>query len=383
VKLVNLGGATTVTANGIETINIDSSNAGTALSASAGLTINNTNATNKAAVVATGAQTLAFGSGGITADINSINASGMTGALVMNDSARAGSAAMTITGGSAADTIVMRHANDVLEGNSGADTLKLNFNAVLGGFAVDLSSTVDQFTTFNGSANAAIQKGFENVNLSLVTGNFGADITANSAGSTITATSNNDVITGGAGADVITGGNGNDTIDLTSGGADTVVFGTFGGATAITANANADTVNGFVAGSGTGADKLSFGTGASTAVAANTLVMTTSVAHNAGAGALGGALNTAGGGDIATQSIVVITTITGGTMTAGILEAGLENSNLAGAGYVVVVDSATSARVFYDNNFNAGTDGSALALVGTLNGTSLTSFVLANVLYGT
>jgi len=45
-----------------------------------------------------------------------------------------------------------------------------------------LSSTTDQITTFNGAANAAIQKGFLNVDVSGVTGNFGAQIAANAAG---------------------------------------------------------------------------------------------------------------------------------------------------------------------------------------------------------
>jgi hypothetical protein len=127
---------------------------------------------------------------------------------------------MTITGGTGNDTIVMKHTNDVIDGGSqgsgGKDLLKVAQNAVLGGFQVDLSSTVDQITTYNGSANAAVQKGFESVDLSGITGSFGADVTANSAGSAITGTSNNDVIAGGAGADTITGGAGGDTISVGS-----------------------------------------------------------------------------------------------------------------------------------------------------------------------
>jgi hypothetical protein len=121
----------------------------------------------------------------------------------MADNSRTGSTAMTITGGAGNDVLIMKNANDVIDGGTGTDTLSIVQNAVLGGFLIDLSSTVDQITTYNGSANSAVQKGFENVNMSGVTGTFGADITARAAGSTITGTTNGDVITLGAGVDTI------------------------------------------------------------------------------------------------------------------------------------------------------------------------------------
>ncbi len=141
---------------------------------------------------------------------------------------------MTITGGTGIDTIIMKHANDVLDAGTvtaTVDTLSIVQNAVLGGFLIDLSSTTDQVTTYNGAANAAVQKGFDNADLSGVTGNFGADITARALGSTITGTANADQINGGAGndtfivnagtvanSDVMTGGAGTlDTLQIATG----------------------------------------------------------------------------------------------------------------------------------------------------------------------
>jgi Ca2+-binding RTX toxin-like protein len=150
--------------------------------------------------------------------INTVTVSG-TGALTVASADRAATA-MTITAGTADDSIAMRHANDVLNGGLGTDTLVLTPNFVLGGVQIDLSSAADQITTFNGSANAAVQIGFENVDLSGITGSFGADITAIKTGSTITGTANSDVITGGAAADTVVMTAGNDAVTL-GGGNDT------------------------------------------------------------------------------------------------------------------------------------------------------------------
>jgi Ca2+-binding RTX toxin-like protein len=93
-------------------------------------------------------------------------------------------------------------------------------NGVLGGFAVDLSSTTDQLTQYGGVANAAVQKGFESVNLGALTGSFGSDVTGSDGANTITvndqnsnvdAGKGNDTISGGEGTDVLIGGAGNDT----------------------------------------------------------------------------------------------------------------------------------------------------------------------------
>ncbi len=204
-----------IDAAGVETLNIKASNtnaatldlAGVAATASAGtVTVN-----------VTGAGGLIFKT--LSALTNVVNASAATGAITLASADRAATA-MTVTTGTGADSVAMRHANDVLNGGLGTDTLVMTPNFVLGGVQIDLNSTTDQITTFNGSANAAVQIGFENVDLAGVTGSFGADVTAKSTGSTITGTANADVITGGAAADTIVITAGNDAI--TGGGGDDI-----------------------------------------------------------------------------------------------------------------------------------------------------------------
>jgi hypothetical protein len=144
----------------------------------------------------------------VDTDIHTINASTMTGTLTMTG--RTSTAINTITGGTEADTLIMRNSGDIMDGTSNtsasatdADTLDINFAAVLGGIEVNLANTGDQVTTFNGSANAASQTNFTSVDVSGYTGSFGAQITANALGSTVTGTLNADVVTLGAAADVV------------------------------------------------------------------------------------------------------------------------------------------------------------------------------------
>ena len=204
-----------VDAAGVETLNIKASNtlaatldlAGVAATATAGtVTVN-----------VTGAGGVIFKT--LSALTNVVNASAATGAITLASADRAATA-MTITTGTGADSVAMRHTNDVLNGGLGTDTLVLTPNFVLGGVQVDLNSATDQITTFNGSANTAVQIGFENIDLSGITGSFGADVTAKSTGSTITGTANSDVITGGAAADTVVITAGNDAV--TGGGGDDI-----------------------------------------------------------------------------------------------------------------------------------------------------------------
>jgi hypothetical protein len=201
VKDLDSTGTATLNADGIETINLSIA---TDVAQAQTLSVSDVNATNKFVVnVTDGTAAQGFTLGSVSTNATSVNASTFIGNLTFTSTARVGSTAMTITGGTGTDALNMKNANDVIDGGTGTDTLSIVQNAVLGGFLIDLSSTVDQITTYNGSANSAVQKGFENVNLSNVTGNFGADVTARSAGSTITGTTNGDVITLGAGVDTI------------------------------------------------------------------------------------------------------------------------------------------------------------------------------------
>jgi hypothetical protein len=203
------GGATaTIQTDGVETLTL-------ALADSTEdhkIVLANTN-TNAARLVVTGANASAdLTVTTLAAAYTSVDASASKSAFVMEDGSRAGTVAMTITTGSDDDTIIMKHGNDVLNAGTNptsspaGDTLKVVANLVLGGVAIDLTSATDQITTYNGSANATAQIGFENVNLSGVTGTFGADITGTDGANVIVGTGNADVISAGKGNDAVTGG---------------------------------------------------------------------------------------------------------------------------------------------------------------------------------
>jgi hypothetical protein len=179
------------------------------------------NATNKIAVTVTGGATannVTFAASGAVTDVTSIDASAHLGALILNSAARLNSGAMTITGALQADTIAFEHAGDVLTGGGGSDTLSIQKSAILGGMNIDLTSTTDQVTTFNGSATTGTVLGFENVDASGYTSaSFGAEITGTTGVNTVTGTANADVIPAGGGNDVVTGGNGADIVTLGAG----------------------------------------------------------------------------------------------------------------------------------------------------------------------
>jgi hypothetical protein len=232
----NLANTTSLDLNtsGIETVNLVTKTAGTSSSTdTVGIVASNvTSGTiNVSGADADDEVTLDAIASGYT----TVSATGLAGDLTINASAR-GTDAMTITGGTGGDTIAMENQSDVLDGGtSGADTLKISGAFVTGAFNIDLSSTTDQVTTFNGAANAAIQKNFDSVDLTGWTNNnnFGAYITGSSGDNTI---KTEDAGTGG------------DTI-LSGAGADTIY--SYAGADAITPGEGADTIY-----AGIGADTI-------------------------------------------------------------------------------------------------------------------------------
>jgi hypothetical protein len=226
------------------------------------------NATNKIAVAITGgnaSNTVTFAASGSVADVTSIDASGGLSGLSVNAAARANTGIMTITGSGAADTIAMENTGDVLTGGSGSDTLAISKTAILGGLNVDLTSTVDQISSFNGAATTGTVLGFENVDASgFSSGSFGAQLTGTTAANSLTTTANADVISSGTGNDIIISGAGNDVItvgatgnnSITSGaGDDTITLTTGTAATdvdtlffdAVLATNGSDIINNFTA----------------------------------------------------------------------------------------------------------------------------------------
>jgi Ca2+-binding RTX toxin-like protein len=147
---------------------------------------------------------------------------------------RSATTSSTYTGSAGADTFIMMVPGDTITGGSVAshnksantdknDTLDINYDSVLGGISIDLSSATNQILTMDGGGISGSVTGFENVALDGY-GNAGAVVIAAAGGSTITGTGAIDRITGGSGADNITGGGGADVI-TGGGGADTMTGG--------------------------------------------------------------------------------------------------------------------------------------------------------------
>jgi Ca2+-binding RTX toxin-like protein len=195
-------------AAGVETLTLSAKNTSNSLTLDVAGVTATTGST--VGITSSGGGALVFNA--INTGTTSIDGSTMTGAITV-DAAQRGNGAMTIKGGTGGDAIEMENAADVLSGGLGTDTLSITHTGILGGIAVDLTAT-DQVSTFDTVANAAVQGGFENVDVSGYT-NFGASITGTSGANTLVGTASVDSIVGGLGADIITGGAGNDVINIT------------------------------------------------------------------------------------------------------------------------------------------------------------------------
>ena len=156
--------------------------------------------------------------------ITNVNGSALGGALTIGKDDRDADA-ITISGGVNNDSIAMENAADVLSGGTqavdGADSLVVNYAAVLAGITIDLSAE-DQVVSMDGSPNTAVQSGFENVDLSSFTG-FGSVVTGSDGANRIVGTALTDRINAGKGDDIYTVGEGNDQVDLGAGN-DTALF---------------------------------------------------------------------------------------------------------------------------------------------------------------
>lgn len=131
----------TLTTNGFETLTVNSN--GTAANTLGAVTMTNTAATE--ALVITGAQNLTLGV--VTAD--SINASALTGSLVMVTGTVSGSGGgMAITGGTNNDTLFGSAFADVIQGGTGNDRIVTAAGADL----VTLGAGADQYVLNTGAA---------------------------------------------------------------------------------------------------------------------------------------------------------------------------------------------------------------------------------------
>jgi hypothetical protein len=346
----------------IETINLKVSGLATSVSLAS---LAMTDTTKFESLVVTGDKALTVTA--VNANVTSIDASGMTTGGSFIQTGRSQTTAANYVGSLGDDTFLMRNAADVINGAAGTDTLKISGNLILGGIQVDLSATGDQVTSFNGSANAAIQSGFENVDLSGITGNFAADITGSKTTASIVGTSNGDQINTASSVtttQAITGGLGADTITLGSHtAAVTIILGATGVAT------GSDTLTGFQQGAGKDIIQLP------TAMVAAGLEQAT--------GAFSGAISAftiADIGEVAIAGKAVVYSATAATLVDTTAEiAALIGAAGAGDGTtaipfslvvngkaIIVAGTGTTAYVYYvENDATVAVTSTEVTLVGT------------------
>ncbi|MDC6454726.1 hypothetical protein PQY68_05720, partial [Planktomarina temperata] len=346
------------------------------------------------AVVVTGALNLDIIA--LSIDTTSINASAMTAGGV-DVSGRTNNVALTFVGADAgAESVQMINAGDTLNGGEKAsvlDSLDIDFASVLGGIAIDLSAA-DNVVSMNGSANAAVQTGFENVDVSGYTG-FGASITGNDEANTVTGTASADQISLGAGDDTInvtsTAASANDIMDGGAGTGDTIHI----LATTDFADTDANIVNiekvtmangtitvdltgqseGFTITGGTGDDTITGGTGVDT-ITSGTGEDTFVISLSTGADIITDISTGANADAFAAASIEAITTedttfakLSAGAavydvgVTAGVISAAV---NVANAATMSVSDVNTLLITTLSKTITAASDGEkAVLLVST------------------
>ena len=274
----------------------------------------------------------------VSGDTTLIDASGMTAGGVDID-ARATSTALTYIGSTLAESVIQTNKNDAFNGGEAVgvnDTLDINFTAILGGVGIDLSSTTDQITTFDGSSNSVITLGFESVDLAGYTG-FGASIVANDEANTIVGTGSADSINAGGGIDSITAGSGNDAIILTEATAavDTLFY--IGRAAE-----GKDTVTGFTSAS----DKVDLQYLLDANNAVTTFTGATTIADNEIYFFVG---NAAGDADsIAAAANSIVTEAGGGT--------NVDDAANVREAYFVIADTNSTGVFYYLNNGNDDSD---------------------------
>ena len=269
------------------------------------------------------------------ASLDTISAGDATGVVTLGSSSAAltTAAGATFTTGTGDDVITMSTASSLTltagEKTSDGDNLILVGTMNSGAGVINLSSA-DQVVTINGTADAAVQSQFEDVDVSAVTttGSYGFGITAAAEGSTIVGSGANDTIYGGAGADTITGGAGADTINLSvDGEVDTVH---------LTVNNGTDTVNDFLKGEDV------FNVGAWGSETAMTTVTSTTITIEANhVYFLSAALND----DVGDLDSTILTDI---NSAATWIEADV-------VAYFVLVDTTTDNTAVYKYDYDAGT----------------------------
>lgn len=381
-------GLTSLTATGIETLNLNfgSTTVGTT-KAPADDTYNISSlvaaATTTIKVTGDAAVTLGSAASTLTA-LTNVDASAVVGAVTLGSVGTAfatSATGATITTGAANDSVFLDVGATGVLGATDlgsqlvtgiGDSLNLRGGAALTGQSIiDLSSATDQVQQLLGSANAAAQKGIENIDVSTLgaaTAQF--VITGSASANIIVAGRAADVVSAGAGNDTVTGGDGQDTIDLGSGD-DTVIF-----SSAFTAgNASADTISNFTFGAAS-ADKydiqfqLDNGTGLVLANGSAAAVTPIAVGSNGTATADDLIFTFSGAGDKLTAGTTVANAVAN-AVTALTSGTDFSSANIAaGDDLLLVLDDGTNSFVYH--YFAQGTanttEAGDLELIAVVNG---------------
>ena len=322
------------------------------------ITLGTVTAAKLASVTATGDNALSFGAaGGSTAALASFDASAATGAITIGQAIDFTSSANVKTG-TANDTVtldVLTEGNltlDMGEKTSDNDNLKISGGNNMGLTVIDLSAA-DQMSQLNGAINSAVQTGVESIDLSGLSGSFGATVTGSADKNTITGTPNADNIIAGEGDDTVNATAGNDTISFAE---STAKTDTYVSAASATAN-GVDTITGF--GSG---DVLNFdaflGTIAGTADFA--------LAATGGVAAVADTIyGVTVAGAIAGKDY-------GGADFAEIFAAGAEITTVsvaaAGKKHIVIVDGTDITQIYFvDDSSTNNIIANEVTLIGTLD----------------
>jgi hypothetical protein len=324
------------------------------------------------------------------ADITSINASTNLGGVVQT--VRAATTPFTFTGSVGNDRAILMNVADVLNGSVGTgDTLDINKNAILGGMAINLNSTTNQLTSFNGSAVSGTVTGFESVDLLGYTGSFGAQVTGLSlAASTIVGSLQADQITGGAAGDTITAQTGTGSKDVINagGGNDTIKI-TIASLADVSTAGNTQTINGqtgtdilemldagtiadadLIVAQVTSIETLTLANGSQTATLAANAQAAGIRTVNGGTAAdtvdmnaytAAATINGGGGADIITAATGAITTLNVPVAAAVVT---VKTSAITDAGYVNVTGFSVANDLFDFNGAVKSDDGNKTAVNG-------------------
>jgi len=355
----NSGGYTlrTLTANGLENINITANDLGASATAtftgitSTALTSINVTATSGGVDLGTVDGVTAAGTSGNLAilDFSKVVGTTLSNATLATNTVGAGTVILGATGtGGTTITLGAETGTDTVTytGGQGVDTVT--------GAAAPFAGTM----VVSGLGGADV-----------LTGGSGADtLDGGTGGDTLVGSAGNDTLIAGEGADTLTGGTGNDVINLTevTSALDIVVF---GGAAITSAGGNADTITGF-----TSADRMQFG---STFLLANTYVSGT-LATIAASTVQGMSANSG-------LIILVSDTLAGASGSSAIngLLAGTSGFSVAGSqtAMIVAADGSNAYVWFVNDGFdtNAVVSAADVHLIGTLSGvTSLAAYGAAN-----